>query len=225
MTTTMLFDIVEELEAREAEIEAAIIGGRMQIRIIGAALADIQDRKLYACRFPTFEAYAATWGLSPERARSIASGWKMANAAATQTRIEDMPLYLHEWFAHVVEDVGRPMEDLSPDERTEAASVARTIGNAKVRILVDSVEKHGATPEALAGLSAEEQTQKLRELNADVAHQFGEQDMADFLDRIRRKLKRFAEEIADDPAKLKYLPARVRLSDWIAACSPPEAAS
>lgn len=214
---------VSRRQELEEIIGDAIIGGRAHLRRIGEAFAEIQDKRLFAPEYDSFEAYAmAVWNFTPERARVIASGWKMADQAAKQTRAEDMPLYFHSWFTNVVEDVGRALENLSPGERDAAIIVARRIGTAKVGILDDLIEKHGATPEALANLSADEQTQRLREVNDDATRQFGEEDAAEWIESARRRVKKSVEELNKDPAIATYLrpgvEAAVRAA--LAACSP-----
>jgi hypothetical protein len=222
MTTTLIVNRRTELEA---EIDDAIIGGRANMRRIGAAFAEIQDKGLFRPDYPTFEAYVvAVWKMSPNRAIEIAAGWKIADQGSKQTRAEDMPLYFHAYFANVVEDAERQVAGLTTEQRAAAATVARTIGTPRGRILQDTVEEYNATPEALATMTAEEQQDKLRAVNADMVRKFGQEQAAEIETEIRRKNARIVEKLNDDPAIGKYLRPGVEaaLRGLVGICSPPE---
>lgn len=203
MTTTLVVSRRTELES---EIDDAIVRFRGDLLRIGKAFAEIKDGRLYLPEFPTFEAYVtAVWHMPPTRAIEIAAGWKIADQGAHQTRIEDMPLYAHAYFANVVEDSSRPLGGLDLFEREGAREVARTIGTPKSRILQDMVEEHQATPENLASMTGPEQQEKLRAVNADMARKFGEEQAAEFEAQTWKKAKRQVEQLNDDPAIGKYL--------------------
>lgn len=157
-------------ESRDlVRLENVIKTGVETFMEVGAALAEIRDRRLYRIEYKTFEAYCREkWGMSRVQAHHLISG---AKAVETLTIVNKTAI--------TTESQARELAKVEPARREEVveAAVAATSGNLTAAAIKEAAEvvsplypptsEEGWSPEAeAAGDEAERDSAKLWALKA-----------------------------------------------------------